>query len=602
MQTGACVSTPNPNSQLGTAEGGERIVLLVTRSSVALLGSWALGVDVSSGVVCGASRAPADRVTCHKSLSLRRNDPDASRARRHADGCTGWRNPTATAASDADAATLTAVATAAAPPPVFRTEANFVRVDVYPLKDGKPLQGLKLEDFEVLEDGVAQKIESFEHVVIRSAGPQETRREPSSQRESLQEATNPRNRVFVIFLDTTHVSVNGSHAIKEPLIQLIDRILGPDDLVGVMTPAMAASQVVLARKTQVIEDSLRTNWPWGRRFSLMNDEREEAYEICYPLTDGEAKAGRRRSVLAEQMIRRKRERATLEALEDLVRYLHAIREERKAILAVSEGWLLYREDRNMMTLRKDGEYQEPIPSTDPIVVGPRGQPVTKDPRNISERSLSKNECDTDRLRLSTMDNDQFFRDIMDQANRGNSTFYPIDPRGLAVFDTPIGPTEEYLPPHMDAVSLKTRQEALRTLASNTDGIAVMDSNDLNAGLKRISDDLTSVLSPWLLLHERETRRQVSQPESARQAARRPGARQERISGGKTRGGHGREKGGGAAGVLRTRIGHKRRTRNARPHPARRAIPDQRSRLAARAAAARSGWLAKPILNQATAPT
>jgi len=376
-------------------------------------------------------------------------------------------------------------------PPVFRTEANFVRVDVYPLKDGKPLQGLKLEDFEVLEDGVAQKIEAFEHVVIRSAGPQETRREPSSQRESLQEATNPRNRVFVIFLDTTHVSVNGSHAIKEPLIQLIDRILGPDDLVGVMTPAMAASQVVLARKTQVIEDSLRTNWPWGRRFSLMNDEREEAYEICYPLTDEEAKSGRRRSVLAEQMIRRKRERATLEALEDLVRYLHAIREERKAILAVSEGWLLYREDRNMMTLRKDGKYQEPIPSTDPIVVGPRGQPVTKDPRDISERSLSKNECDTDRLRLSTMDNDQFFRDIMDQANRGNSTFYPIDPRGLAVFDTPIGPTEEYLPPNMDAASLKTRQEALRTLASNTDGIAVMDSNDLNAGLKRISDDLTS---------------------------------------------------------------------------------------------------------------
>ena len=55
------------------------------------------------------------------------------------------------------------------------------------------------------------------------------------------------------------------------------------------------------------------------------------------------------------MIRRKRERATLEALEDLVRYLQAIREERKAILAVSEGWLLYREDRDMMTLRKDGK-------------------------------------------------------------------------------------------------------------------------------------------------------------------------------------------------------------------------------------------------------
>ena len=375
--------------------------------------------------------------------------------------------------------------------PVFRTEANFVRVDAYPVKDGKPLQDLKLEDFEIFEDGVAQKIEAFEHVVIRSAGPQETRREPSSQRESLQEASNPRNRVFVIFLDTTHVSVEGSYLIKEPLIQLIDRILGPDDLVGVMTPDMAASQVVLARKTQVIEDSLRTNWPWGRRFSLMNDDRENAYEECYPPTDSEVKQGLRRSVLADKLIRRKRERATLESLEDLVRYLHAIREERKAILAVSEGWLLYREDRDLMTLRQDGKWQEPIPSSDPIVVGPRGQPVTKDPRNISERSLSKNECDTDRLRLASLDDDQYFRDIMDQANRGNSTFYPIDPRGLAAFDTPIGPRGESLPPIQDAASLKTRQETLRTLASNTDGIAVMNNNDLNTGLKRIADDLTS---------------------------------------------------------------------------------------------------------------
>jgi hypothetical protein len=144
-----------------------------------------------------------------------------------------------------------------------------------------------------------------------------------------------------------------------------------------------------------------------------------------------------------------------------------------------------------MTLRKDGQWQEPIPSTDPIVVGPTGQPVTKDPRNIDQRSLSKNECDTDRFRLASMDNDQFFRDIMGEANRGNSTFYPIDPRGLAVFDTPIGPKEESLPPLMDAASLRTRQESLINMATSTDGLAVMNSNDLNAGVKRIADDLTS---------------------------------------------------------------------------------------------------------------
>ena len=74
------------------------------------------------------------------------------------------------------------------PPPKFRVESNFVRVDAYPLRDGKPVFDLKAEEFEVFEDGVAQKIETFEHVVVRPAGPQGERVEVSSQRESLQAA------------------------------------------------------------------------------------------------------------------------------------------------------------------------------------------------------------------------------------------------------------------------------------------------------------------------------------------------------------------------------------------------------------------------------
>ena len=215
-------------------------------------------------------------------------------------------------------------------------ETNFVRVDVYPTKDGKPLQGLKAEDFEVLEDGVVQQIKSFEHIVITPAGPSETRREPSSQRDMLQQAANPRSRVFVIFLDTWNVGVAGSHNIAEPIIRLLDRIIGDDDLVGIMTPEMASSQVILARKTQVVEDGLRNNWAWGKRHGLQNDNREFAYKACYPpLPKNPEDAGKVDSALATKMIMRKRERATFEALEDLVLYLGAIREERKAVITIT---------------------------------------------------------------------------------------------------------------------------------------------------------------------------------------------------------------------------------------------------------------------------
>ena len=41
------------------------------------------------------------------------------------------------------------------------------------------------------------------------------------------------------------------------------------------------------------------------------------------------------------------------------------------------------------------------------------------------------------MRLAQLDNDNQFREMLDEANRANASFYPIDPRGLAVFDTPL---------------------------------------------------------------------------------------------------------------------------------------------------------------------
>ncbi len=372
------------------------------------------------------------------------------------------------------------------PRPTFRVESNFVRVDAYPLKNGKPVLSLKAEDFEVYEDGALQKVETFEHVVVRPAGPQEDRVEVSSQRESLQAAANPRNRVFVVFLDMPHVSIPSAHAINEPLIRLLDKILSPDDLVAVMTPDMAADQIVLGRKTRVIEDSLRRNWAWGKRFSIQRDEREQAYLACYPPLEHEKAI---ESALALELIKRKRERATLDALQDLTRYLRTIREERKAIITITEGWLLFRPNDALTRLREDTNYKEPVPGLDPVTVGPNGKLTTRDDRR-NYGSMTKGACDADRIMLAQMDNDRFFKDILEDANRANASFYPVDPRGLPAFDTPIGP-EAPPPIHIDQAMLKQRIETLRILAANTDGLAVLDNNDLDLGMKRIADDLTS---------------------------------------------------------------------------------------------------------------
>ena len=92
------------------------------------------------------------------------------------------------------------------PPPTFRTEANYVRVDIFPTKDGAPVADLTQADFDVLEGGVLQKIEQFERVVVRGGIPQDLRREPNTVDEGRQAAQNPRARVLVLFLDTPRLS------------------------------------------------------------------------------------------------------------------------------------------------------------------------------------------------------------------------------------------------------------------------------------------------------------------------------------------------------------------------------------------------------------
>src|SRR6266545_7885097 len=87
------------------------------------------------------------------------------------------------------------------PRPTFRTEANYVRVDVYPTRNDAPVTDLRREDFEILEDKVPQTIEQFDHIVIRGGSAQDARREPNTVAESRQAAADPRARVFVLFLD-----------------------------------------------------------------------------------------------------------------------------------------------------------------------------------------------------------------------------------------------------------------------------------------------------------------------------------------------------------------------------------------------------------------
>lgn len=348
---------------------------------------------------------------------------------------------------------LATIALQAQDQPTFRAGANFVHVDMYASVDGKNVEDLTRDEVEVLEDGARQTIDTFEYVRVRPAS-QEERREPETLERSREAAADPRARVFIIFLDTYHTTIEGSANMRLPLIKFLDRLLGPDDLVALMTPEMDASSIALGRKTTVISNIMQAQWAWGRRGRTAGDKdaKELLYEQCYGLGKGSP---------VVEMNARRREKLTLDALEDLIEHLGGLREGRKAVLTITEGWRLFAPNYKLPGMNSGA-------NTGGVLI----------------------ECEADRMALASLDHTQRLRDLTDLANRDNLTFYPVYARGLVVFDAPIGPDT---PPSIrqDGINLRERQDGLKFLADNTDGTWIVNTNNIDGALQRIVADLSS---------------------------------------------------------------------------------------------------------------
>jgi hypothetical protein len=77
------------------------------------------------------------------------------------------------------------------------------------------------------------------------------------------------------------------------------------------------------------------------------------------------------------------------------------------------------------------------------------------------------------------------REVYDTVNRNNTSIYAVDPRGLAAFEYDIN---QGVGLQTDRSNLNASIDSLRVLADNTDGRAIVNRNDLAAGMKQIMRD------------------------------------------------------------------------------------------------------------------
>jgi VWFA-related protein len=341
--------------------------------------------------------------------------------------------------------------------PVFRAGINTVRVDVIVTdRQGNPVTDLKLEDFEIQEDGKPQKAETFRLVKIdATTQPAYTSRALRTRNDEETAAADENSRIFAFFLDDYHVLRESSMSMRKPVIDFIANQLAPSDLATVMYPLTPVDAAVLTRNHQGIINAVEKFEGRKYRYEPVN-----AIENNYVFK------------LTPDQIEIIRRQVTLGAIRGLCTKLGSLREGRKSLILLSEGF--------NATLPPQMRSNEPGGLVGTTGVG--GSGARNDPF-AAENPME------DRVQFSAgMDMQRELQDVWDACNRNNTAIYAVDPRGLATggFDITANISMQTSQSYLNA-SLDT----LRELADNTDGRAIVNRNDLAAGMRQIVRDASA---------------------------------------------------------------------------------------------------------------
>ena len=145
--------------------------------------------------------------------------------------------------------------------------------------------------------------------------------------------------------------------------------------------------------------------------------------------------------------------------------LGALREGRKAIVLVSEGYI------GMLPPQLRGAM-----ATMPGLGNP----------NRNNPLAGENDLMEDRARFSAeLDVQSELQRVFEEANRSNTAIYAVDPRGLSTGEFDI---QDNVAGRASQDALRQTQNTLQVLAGETDGRAIINRNDLAAGMKQIVRD------------------------------------------------------------------------------------------------------------------
>jgi VWFA-related protein len=342
------------------------------------------------------------------------------------------------------AAVVTAQAPTPATPPqegpnvTFKVEVNYVEVDARVLDaEGNFIRDLTKEDFQIVEDGKPQTIDTFALVNI----PVERPEVPLFAREPIEPdvSSNARDfngRLYLFVLDDLHTAALRTQLVRNAARRFIETKLGANDMAAVVSVRGTTEGM------QGFTDNRRLLVRAVDRFLGQRLENETLLRLNTPQPNEQGQLGPASADPAD-MERGMNADASLRTLRNAAEFMAGVRGRRKTLIYISEG-------------------------------------------------IDYNIADFTRLASSRVA--AAAQEAVAAATRSNVTIYTIDPRGLTTLgddDITLSSTTADLNLRSMYRELQLAHDSLRVLADSTGGFAVVNTNDFATAFDRIVSENSS---------------------------------------------------------------------------------------------------------------
>ena len=328
--------------------------------------------------------------------------------------------------------------------PTFRRTIEFVTMDAIVRNDRDQfVADLTKDEFEVYEDDVKQTIQSM--TLVHGGRVHNLLAPPPAptQEGIILPPSRPRNdaagRIFLIIVDDLHLDFRNTGRIRDLFRRISKNLIHEGDMFAIVSTGPSSIAVDPTYDRRILDDSIKKIAGNGLKPSDIIQGAEGA--------EGPSEV-------------RYRAHVAFSTANDMLRQMEKITNRRKAVVWVSNGF-----DFDPFAQSRLGE--------DPVFGGRFGQTREEGQQTRDQFNKSQVFADADLARE--------LGDLTRTANRANSTIYTIDPRGLVAGSD----LDEQLDPVEYGEHVRKTQDSLRVLAEETGGIALVNQNDFDRGLKRI---------------------------------------------------------------------------------------------------------------------